>query len=107
MDNLDGKKLSDLEQWSDENGHVLGVKVNGKEKIQFDERTIRYATTHLILFRAAIDVLADVPDEIEVGGVFDGKVLNMTWKCSICGCVKKWYPGNEIVKHLAITYLAE
>ncbi len=106
---LDGTLLSNMKQWRDNKGHVLGVIVRDEVKLQVRETTLRYQTSMLIIFREAIDRDAEIPAEIEVAGTLDGKTLSMVWKCSIpgCGCIKEWHPGDELVEFLARTYLAE
>ena len=109
MDNLDGKKLSDLKQWlcSNSRAHVLGVTERVKVNLQVDGRSIKYYSTRLLVFREAVDLSADVPAEIEVCGMLDGRTLSMMWKCSVCQCVHEWHPDREIIEQLVITYLAE
>ena len=109
MKTVDGSRLSTMEQWRcpHDDNHVLGVMVDDKEKVTVKDRHIVYSTTRLIIFRNAVDLSAELPDEIEVAGVLDGKYLNMHWRCSICKNTKKWNLGREIVRHLTETYLAE
>lgn len=108
MNNLNGKNLNEFEQLlCKQCSAVLGIKVMGKEKLLVNGQTLRYSTTQLLTFRRAIDLNADVPEEIEVCGVFDGQILKMAWSCSVCGCVMKWHPSKQLAQYLATTYLAE
>lgn len=107
MDTIDGKRLQVMDRWTCEQGHVLGVMVSGKEKMMLGNRQFNYPTTHLLLFHNAIDLNSDVPEDIDVVGFLDSKILNMTWRCSICNCVTKWHPNKKIVAHMASMYLAE
>lgn len=109
MNNVDGKKLGDFKQWrcSKNREHILGVTERVKVNLQVDGHAIKYYTTRLLIFRQAVDLGAEVPAEIEVCGMVDGKTLSMTWKCSTCGCVVEWHPEKGILEHLAMRYLAE
>ncbi len=109
MDNLDGKLLSNMRQWRCEKNsdHILGVIERVTWRLQVRDKILRYETSRLIIFHEAIDINAEIPPEIEVQGSLDGKTLNMFWKCSCCGTIKEWHPGNEVVEFLAKTYLSE
>jgi hypothetical protein len=111
MDALDGKSLSTLKQWrcSNNKNHVLGVTERVKVTLEVKGRKLKYFTTRLLIFRHAVDLGEEIPAEIEVCGMLDGKTLNMTWKCSVpgCECVEEWHPDMDIDEHLAMTYLAE
>jgi len=88
---------------------VLGVTERVRVNLQADSRSIKYYTTRLLIFRQAVDLGAELPAEIEVGGMLDGRTLSMTWKCSVpgCGCIQEWHPDKEVMEYLAMTYLAE
>lgn len=107
MDTVDGKQLQVMDHWTCERGHVLGVMVSGREKMMLRNRQFNYPTTHLLLFHNAIDLNADVPEDIDVVGVLDSKIMNMIWRCSICSCVTKWHPSKKIVEHMASMYMSE
>ena len=109
MDNLDGKTLSGLKQWRcDKNrDHILGVIERVQVSVLLDDQsTLKYYTTRLIIFRAAVDRCAEVPAEIKVAGTLDGKMLSMTWKCSVpgCGCIKEWHPDEGALEWLKKRY---
>lgn len=109
MDNLDGKTLADLKRWCcDKNrDHILGVIERVQVRVRRKDSTrLRYFTTRLSIFRNAVDMGAEVPDEIEVAGVVDGKMLNLTWKCSVpgCGSTKEWHPDVGVVELLQSLY---
>lgn len=110
MDKLDGKRLSDLKQWRDAKGHVLGVIENVLVRVHVDGVRVRYHSPRLILFREAIDNQAEAPAEIDVIGTVEGRTLfSLVWKCSVvgCGCRKEWFPEKGIMEHFVKTYLAE
>jgi hypothetical protein len=42
-------------------------------------------------------------EEIGVVGVVEGLMLtSMSWRCTICGAVKKWHPGEEALMWLKV-----
>lgn len=109
MKNLDGKTLNNLKQWKcgRNSDHILGVIERVQVSVEMDDKsTLKYYTTRLVIFRAAVDLGADVPAEIEVAGVVDGKMLSMVWKCSVpgCGCMKEWHPEEGALEWLRKRY---
>lgn len=109
MDTVDGKKLSDFKLWRCKHNkdHVLGVSERVKVSFQVGGRDVRYYSNRLRLFRSAVDLNAEIPAEIEVCGMLDGRTMSMTWVCSECKEAQEWHPDDEFVKQLAVTYLAE
>jgi hypothetical protein len=114
MDNIKGKMFSDASRYKpwrckNNNCHVLGATERARVNIMVGDRSLRYYTTRLLVFREALDLNADIPDVIEVHGVLlDGRLLNMAWKCTLCGGVKEWHPDEaSMMEWLARTYLAE
>lgn len=109
MDNLDGKSLNEdrFKQWRCEQGHVMGVTERVKVALRAGTTTIKYFTTRLSIFQNSVDMEADVPAEIEVSSVLDGRILSMVHRCSICHSIKEWHPEPRVVELLAGTYLAE
>lgn len=107
MDNMDGQLLDGSQQWKCEHGHVLGVIERVKAELRVNEKTLRYFTTRLALFRQAVDLSMERPAEIEVSGAVDGRILSMRWRCSVCGGIKEWHPAPDVAEFLANTYLAE
>lgn len=57
-------------------------------------------TRKLALYRNAVDPEAEGAEmaEVEVMAVVDGFVADI--KCSICGCVRTWVPGEESLRQL-------
>jgi len=107
MDNLDGKVLSNSKQWRCDKGHILGVIERVQVSVMLDDKsTLKYYTTRLIIFRAAVDLCAEVPAEIAVAGTLDGKMLSMIWKCSVpgCGYFKEWHPDEGALEWLKKRY---
>ncbi len=110
MDTLDGKKLHDLKQWRDTEGHVLGVIEHVRVTVHVDGVRVRYHSPRLMLFREAVDTQAEMPAEIDVAGTVEGRTLfSLVWKCSVPGCgrIKEWFPEKGIMEHFVKTYLAE
>lgn len=79
--------MAEVKAWKCNNGHVMGhVSRNG--------RGIR----HLLLYREAIDGdTAELPDP-DVIAVIEGYVADV--RCSICGAVRTWVPGQEAIDRL-------
>jgi hypothetical protein len=112
MKNLDGKNLNNSKQWRcDRNkDHILGVIERVQVSVLLDDQsTLKYYTTRLLIFRAAVDLGAEVPAEIEVSGTLDGKMLSMIWKCSVpgCGCIKEWHPDEGALEWLRKRYASQ
>lgn len=77
----------DLKPWRCEGGHVMGqVFRNGS------------GVRRLALYRNAVDVEACELEEVEVMAVIDGFVADI--RCSICGRVRSWVPGEESLRLL-------
>jgi hypothetical protein len=113
MDNINGKMFSDASRYKpwrckNNNGHVLGATERARVSIRVGDKTLRYYTTRLLVFRETLDLNAGIPEVIEVHGVLDGRLLNMAWRCTICGGVREWHPDEaSMMEWLARTYLAE
>lgn len=93
---LDG--LMNAKQWKCNKGHVLGVVVRTKEQADVEGVTVKYHTSKLIIFRFAIDLLADAMKEVDAAGELHGRMLlGFSWKCSVlgCGCIREWNPDDE------------
>jgi hypothetical protein len=100
---MDRGNFDGLKKWKcDANeSHVLGILKRVESKAQVDGQTIRYHTTQVILFRQAVDVDKEIPDDIDVAGYIEGSLLmNMTWQCTVCGTTKTWHPGEEALAWL-------
>lgn len=108
MDNLDGKTLGKAKQWkcNKNKDHILGVIERVQAGALIDGKALKYYTTRLLIFRAAVDLSAEVPAEIEVSGAVDGRMLSMVWKCSVpgCGCIKEWHPDEDALDWLRKRY---
>lgn len=73
--------------WRCGKGHILGqVFRNGNKARQ------------LALYRVAVDLDAVELEQVEVFAVVDGFVADI--RCSICGCVRSWVPGEESLRLL-------
>lgn len=95
---MDRGNFRNLKKWKCDGNpaHVLGLLRRVESRVTVEGQTIRYHTTQVMLFKEAVDLDAEPPDEIEVVGYVEGLMLtNMTWKCTCCGTVKKWHPGEE------------
>ena len=87
-------------RWKCQKGHVLGqverVKVGG------------HTVARLMLYREAIDLSANgTMAEVDVIAVVEGTTLDV--RCSVpgCSCVRSWYIGEDAIKRMVGTYLAE
>jgi len=82
--------MDELKPWVCNNGHVLGqVKQNGK------------GVTQLYLYREAVIASMENDDEmaeVDVMAVVEGLVMDV--RCSICGSVRTWVPGEEAIRRL-------
>jgi len=82
--------MDELKPWVCNNGHVLGqVKRNGK------------GVTQLFLYREAVIASMENDDEmaeVDVMAVVEGLVMDV--RCSICGSVRTWVPGEEAIRRL-------
>lgn len=109
MDTVDGKLLSNMKLWrcKKNKDHVLGVSERVRVSFEIGGRNVKYYSNRLRLFRSAVDLNAEIPPEIEVCGMVDGRTLSMSWFCSACGEPRQWNPDEEFVKQLAGTYLTE
>lgn len=68
--------MTDLKQWKDGKGHILGfIRWNGDKVPQ------------LMILRKALDMAVDKPDDVDLIGPLVG---NMPVRCSICGETKWW-----------------
>jgi hypothetical protein len=78
--------MDDAKEWKCRNGHVLGlVARNGSKR------------RRLLLYRNAVD-MSDDPCEVDVMALVEGYVADV--RCSICGSVRTWVPGQEAMDRL-------
>ena len=88
--------MDGLKRWRCSHGHVLGqVKRNG--------RGIR----QLLLYRHAVDMNADEPEQVDIIGEIEGTVLRI--RCDVTGCdaVRTWEIGKEAAQRAIQIYVAE
>jgi hypothetical protein len=52
----------------------------------------------LLLYRLAVDMRAEEPGEVDVMAIVEGHVMDV--RCSICGRVRTWVPGEEALRAL-------
>jgi len=74
-----------VKQWKCSHGHVLGIVMRNGSRIR-----------QLTLFRQAIRE-GDMVD-VDVIAVIEGYVADV--RCSVCGRVRTWVPGEEALKRL-------
>jgi hypothetical protein len=67
--------------------HVLGQVVRNGSGVR-----------QLLLYRTAVDLQAEEPGEVDVMAVVEGHVMDV--RCSICGRVRTWVPGEEALRAL-------
>ena len=70
----------EIKAWKCPNGHTLGAVVRNGSKV----RT-------LLLYREALEVHTDC--EVDVIATIDGYAADV--RCSICGGIRSWVPGQE------------
>jgi hypothetical protein len=82
--------MQEVKAWRCGNGHVLGqIMQNGSgNKMQ-----------HLLLYRLAMDseTAAGDPQEVDVMAVVEWAA---DVRCSVCGCVRSWFPDRSTIKRL-------
>lgn len=76
--------MDELKAWCCENGHVLG-------QIQFNANGM----SQLLLYRHALDMQADAPEEVDVLGYVKGTVMNIRCDVGGCGRVRTWGEDNR------------
>jgi hypothetical protein len=80
------KSYETVATWKCKNGHVLGAVRRNSSGIR-----------QLWLYRQAID-LETMDESPDVIGVVDGHVMDI--KCSVCGEIRTWVPGQEHLEAL-------
>lgn len=81
----------EIKAWRCRGGHILGqVKRNGS------------GIRQLLLYRQAVDLGAELVEEVDVMAVVEGFVMDVT--CSICGEQRTWMPGQEAMERLIRQY---
>ena len=77
--------------WRCENGHVLGVVARNGSGIR-----------QLLLYRQAVDLMTDdgrlTTDEVDVMAAVSGLVMDV--RCSVCGGLRTWVPGEEQLREM-------
>lgn len=73
--------------WKCKNGHTLGL-------VQRSNKQIR----QLVLYREAIDPLAEDASDVDVIAVVEGYTSDV--RCSICGALRMWVPGEEALTEM-------
>ncbi len=82
--------------WTCGNGHVLG-------QVRRDGNRIR----QLLVYRHAVDLSAEQPEEVEVLGYLEGTMMNIRCDVAGCGAVRTWEIAREAIEKAVATYLAE
>ncbi len=85
-----------LKPWKCKNGHTLGVVQRVEASRQICGRPVRYHTTRLLLYRQAVDLAAESPQDVEVIACIEGTTLDV--RCSCCGAVRSWYEGEAVLE---------
>ena len=76
----------EIKPWRCDNGHILGQVFRDANKIR-----------KMLLYREAIDDQGDMA-EVDVMAVIEGHVMDV--RCSICGAMRTWVPGEESLRQL-------
>jgi hypothetical protein len=84
---LEEGKREKPKSWLCKNGHSMGMVVRNSSRIQ-----------QLILYRQALDPAAEVSTDVDVIATIEGYVAEI--RCSVCGNIRTWYPGQESLEHL-------
>lgn len=78
----------ELKPWKCKGGHVMGQVVRNGSGIR-----------QLLLYRQAVELAPDpAPADVDVMAVVEGQVMDV--KCSICGRLRTWVPGEEQLRKL-------
>ena len=82
--------MADTKQWRCRNNHVLGVISSNGSGIP-----------QLMLYRHAVDLSAEQPEQVDVIGAVQGRV---PVRCDVEGCnsVMPWEVSVEVMKHLLL-----
>lgn len=75
-----------VKSWKCGNGHILGQVVRNSSGVR-----------QLLLYRQAVDV-APFPSEVDIIATVEGYVADV--RCSVCGCIRTWFPGQESLDRL-------
>ena len=96
--------MSNSKPWRCEKGHVLGlIRGESVSKVVKGAGRVNYRTNRLLIYRHAIDMTADAPEDVDVAGSLDDfMLLGFTWKCSICGVDRLWHPDEEALSWLRL-----
>ncbi len=88
-DQDDARDYSGAKSWRCKRGHTMGIVVR--------QNRVR----RLLLLREALEIppySMDGQGEVDVMAVVEGYVADV--KCSICGDVRTWVPGEEALRRL-------
>jgi hypothetical protein len=74
-----------IKPWRCKHDHIMGITMRNGSGVR-----------ELILYRHAID--PDKPRQVEVMGRLSGYMADI--RCSVCGAMRTWVPGEESMKGL-------
>lgn len=77
----------ELKAWRCQGGHVMGQVIRNGSGIR-----------RLLLYRQALGENDTTPGEVDVIAVVEGYVADV--RCSLCGAVRTWVPGQEAMERL-------
>jgi hypothetical protein len=88
--------VKNAKPWTCKNGHWLGQTV----RLAVSKKGRKYHVTRLNLFRHAIDIQSETPEEVDIVAVLEGTVPVV--KCDVPGCgeMRAWFIGEEAIEHL-------
>jgi len=79
--------MKTIAEWRCQNGHVMGQVVRNGSGIRM-----------LLLYRQAINRDGEREPEVDIMAVVEGHVADV--RCSICGNMRTWVPGEESLRRL-------
>lgn len=80
--------MDELKRWRCRNDHAMGVvRRNGNGQ-------------QLLLYRQALENPSMSSGEVDVIAVVEGYVTDV--RCSVCGAIRTWIPGEEALQELLI-----
>jgi hypothetical protein len=80
-------RKGEAKRWMCGRGHVLGLVVRNGRGVE-----------QLLLYRHAVDMSEDAPEQVDVIATVEGLVLDV--RCDACGRIRTWTPGVEAMRRM-------